>query len=335
MASEITESTIVDMRQLSAAADDNTVADYKTILEATVKLADSIGYESGDSFGFICGNFDEEVDQVLRHMDLWDKRHYYCQILTPEVFPHLPQIGKVYDLMKYYLELRSVPKKSFLRHLSDFCDNPSDKRRLLELSSREGTDDYNKYIRNHYVNVLDIFQIFKSCRPPLDVLLANIPCFTTRYYSVCNGPDPDNRQQFKIAFSVTEFAARNRRKDSQLFGVFTGTLLRHYKDWKSSGDSIADQMANLSLQSSLKSLKVFKRKNPYFKLPSNLSTPLIMIGTGTGVAPYVGFLEQRRLVSRRSPVPSGECWLLYGCRYSGKDDINVDTNSNSLLMKEY
>ncbi|XP_054160971.1 methionine synthase reductase-like [Oppia nitens] len=340
MDSQITDSTIVSMRQLSASNDDDSdvVTDYKTILEATVRLDDNssdvIAYEAGDSFGFIIGNYDEEVDQLIDYcLDLQsDKRDYYCQILTTELFPHLPSISKVKDLLKYYLELRSVPKKSFLRHLADFCSDLAHKRRLLELSSREGSDDYNKYIRNNFVNILDILRLFDSCRPPLAVLLANIACHTPRYYSVCNGPDPENRNQFKIAFSVTEFQPRNQRKDSQLLGVFTGQLSRLFnRRQKSStvdigGGDIADQLTKLSLESDLRCLKVFKRKNPYFKLPATVSTPIIMIGSGTGVAPFVGFLEQRQLVGRtqRSAIPSGECWLLYGCRYRRKDYIYGD-----------
>ncbi|XP_054160954.1 methionine synthase reductase-like [Oppia nitens] len=307
MDSQITDSTIVSMRQLSASNDDNdsdVVTDYKTILEATVRLDDNssdviITYEAGDSFGFIIGNYDEEVDQLIDYcFDLQsDKRDYYCQILTTELFPHLPSISKVKDLLKYYLELRSVPKKSFLRHLADFCSDLAHKRRLLELSSREGSDDYNKYIRNNFVNILDILRLFDSCRPPLAVLLANIACHTPRYYSVCNGPDPENRNQFKIAFSVTEFQPRNQRKDSQLFGVFTGQLSRLFnRRQKSStvdidgggGGDIADQLTKLSLESDLRCLKVFKRKNLYLKLPATVSTPIIMIGSGTGVAQTVG-----------------------------------------------
>jgi len=46
-----------------------------------------------------------------------------------------------------------------------------------------------------------------------------------------------------------------------------------------------------------------------------------MIGAGTGVAPFVGFLGQRQFVSKRSTVPAGECWLFYGCRHSRRDYI--------------
>ncbi|CAG2111764.1 unnamed protein product [Medioppia subpectinata] len=360
MDSKIFDTNLVHLRQLSAntSADDNpiTTADCKTIIEATIEAEEGSGlsYESGDSYGFIVGNCDEEVHQVLDALNLSDKCDYYCEVLTPQVFPHLPKICKVNDLIKYYVEIRSVPKKSTLRHLADFCDNPSHKRRLLELSSREGGDDYNRYVRNKFVNILDILQVFDSCRPPLEVVLANSPCFAPRYYSVCNAPDAQNRNAFKIAFSVMNFENTYLREDTQLFGVFTGTLFRQLRPETPSTENNVEQytqlfgvftgtlfrqlrpetpstennveqcLDKLSLESNVKSFKVFKRKNPYFKLPSNLTTPLIMVGAGTGVAPYVGFLQQRQLMARRSSVPAGECWLFYGCRHSRVDYIFAD-----------
>ena len=35
------------------------------------------------------------------------------------------------------------------------------------------------------------------------------------------------------------------------------------------------------------------KRNPTFQLPDDLSTPIIMLGAGTGIAPYIGFLQQR------------------------------------------
>lgn len=56
-------------------------------------------------------------------------------------------------------------------------------------------------------------------------------------------------------------------------------------------------------------LSVFLRPNPHFRLPSDPSRPVIMIGPGTGVAPFRGFLQKREAIGAK-----GRNWLVFGHR---------------------
>jgi sulfite reductase (NADPH) flavoprotein alpha-component len=56
-------------------------------------------------------------------------------------------------------------------------------------------------------------------------------------------------------------------------------------------------------------LRVFLRPNPHFRLPADPSRPVIMIGPGTGVAPFRGFLQEREAAGAR-----GKNWLVFGHR---------------------
>ena len=56
-------------------------------------------------------------------------------------------------------------------------------------------------------------------------------------------------------------------------------------------------------------LSVFLRPNPHFRLPTDPSRPVIMIGPGTGVAPFRGFLQERE-----ASGASGKNWLVFGHR---------------------
>lgn len=56
-------------------------------------------------------------------------------------------------------------------------------------------------------------------------------------------------------------------------------------------------------------LRVFIEPNPRFRLPADDATDIVMIGAGTGVAPYRGFLQERR-----ARGASGRHWLLFGER---------------------
>jgi sulfite reductase (NADPH) flavoprotein alpha-component len=57
------------------------------------------------------------------------------------------------------------------------------------------------------------------------------------------------------------------------------------------------------------SLNVFLRSNPHFRLPTDNDRPIIMVGPGTGVAPFRGFLQEREAMGA-----AGRNWLVFGHR---------------------
>jgi len=59
---------------------------------------------------------------------------------------------------------------------------------------------------------------------------------------------------------------------------------------------------------------VYVAPNPRFRLPEDAAAPVIMIGAGTGVAPYRAFLEEREAASAE-----GDNWLFFGDRNFASD----------------
>jgi sulfite reductase (NADPH) flavoprotein alpha-component len=55
---------------------------------------------------------------------------------------------------------------------------------------------------------------------------------------------------------------------------------------------------------------VFLQRTPHFRPPQDPSTPMIMVGPGTGIAPFRGFLQERRALGHR-----GRNWLFFGDRH--------------------
>ncbi|MCU7906468.1 MAG: assimilatory sulfite reductase (NADPH) flavoprotein subunit [Candidatus Thiodiazotropha sp. (ex Epidulcina cf. delphinae)] len=62
------------------------------------------------------------------------------------------------------------------------------------------------------------------------------------------------------------------------------------------------------------SLAIYVADNPSFRLPKNADTPIIMIGAGTGIAPYRAFLQEREARGAK-----GRNWLVYGNRNFHRD----------------
>ena len=56
-------------------------------------------------------------------------------------------------------------------------------------------------------------------------------------------------------------------------------------------------------------LPVYLKPNPHFRLPADPAAPIIMIGPGTGVAPFRAFMQEREATGA-----SGRNWLFFGAR---------------------
>jgi len=59
---------------------------------------------------------------------------------------------------------------------------------------------------------------------------------------------------------------------------------------------------------------VYIEPNPRFRIPADRSRDIVMIGAGTGIAPYRGFLQERAATGAR-----GRNWLLFGARRFARD----------------
>ena len=59
---------------------------------------------------------------------------------------------------------------------------------------------------------------------------------------------------------------------------------------------------------------VFVQRSPHFRPPTDAGTPMVMVGPGTGVAPFVGFLQERRALGHAAPN-----WLFFGEQHRATD----------------
>jgi len=295
----------------------------KTTLEINIDLSESeFKYEPGDTIGVYCLNDTNEVRELLQRLNLSEQENIPIRLMINkavadltsgtkrkyDIPTHLPTSPTtLYHILQHCCEIRSVPKKGLLRTLAEHTSDEREKRRLLELCSAQGSEDYTDFIRQANINILDLLGSFPSCHPPITSLLEHWPRLLARPYSLSSSPLKGRTASF--VFNVVEFAAEDGRTYERK-GVATGQLER-----------IIREMSIQNCSSELQPTLTFcSRPNAGFKLPSSVETPLILIGPGTGVAPFIGFLAHREELLKLNPNHNyGPVWLFFGCRSKDKD----------------
>ncbi|PSN52178.1 Methionine synthase reductase [Blattella germanica] len=168
-------------------------------------------------------------------------------------------------------------------------------------------------LRHIFLTCVDIRAVpkkFPSCCPPVERLLEHLSRL-------------QNNKELHIVYSLLEDPSK--RGTGLNFGVCTGwldSLTKSIQTIKFPHDPLLEDMSKLSLKTDSIDLKIpiYLRKSSGFTLPKDPTIPIILIGPGTGVAPYIGFLQHRSLEKHKfKEFVFGETWLFFGCRYKERD----------------
>ncbi|XP_037829005.1 methionine synthase reductase isoform X2 [Kryptolebias marmoratus] len=291
------------------------------LLELDISAYPTMTYQPGDSFDVFCPNRADEVDNMLRRLDLQDQKNHHVLITLrkdtkkkgAQLPSHIPQSVSLLFLLTWCLEIRSVPKKAFLRALVEHTADGAQRRRLQELCSKQGAADYNLYVRDPSLGVPELLAAFPSCSPPLSLLIEHLPKLQPRPYSAASSR-LKHPGKLRFVFNAVELPACPGRPAGRR-GLCTGWLfdlinpcLVFPGKLESSGGPF------------LPKIPVSLRPNCSFRPPPDPSVPFIMVGPGTGVAPFIGFLQQREEERKEKPEAMfGETWLFFGCRHRDKD----------------
>ncbi|MBJ8339657.1 bifunctional nitrate reductase/sulfite reductase flavoprotein subunit alpha [Antrihabitans sp. YC3-6] len=155
--------------------------------------------------------------------------------------------------------------------------NPDPK--LAKLLRRDNKNELDKFLwSRHAVDVIRAFPVAASASDWLSVLKPIQP----RQYSISSSPLVSPKE-IQLTTSVVRFG----REDDPRRGGVCSTFL-------------ADRAENTKVP-------IFLQRSPNFRPPTEPATPMIMIGPGTGIAPFRGFLQERRALGC-----SGKNWLFFG-----------------------
>lgn len=151
-----------------------------------------------------------------------------------------------------------------------------------------GKDDYHAYVVAPKRSLLEVMQDFPSARPSLGAFFGGIaPHLQPRFYSISSAP-----QQHPHAVHITCAVVREKMPTGRLHEGVASCWLQRARP----GDRVP----------------MFLRHST-FKLPRSPAVPVVMVGPGTGLAPFRGFLQHRAALAK-SGQALGAAHLFFGCR---------------------
>jgi len=199
------------------------------------------------------------------------------------------------EALTWYCDITNSPRKKFLRLLGNYAKDDAEKAELLAIS--KDNDLFQKEVHDKGFNVCDLLEKYKSVEVPLEVFLEYGARLQPRFFTIASS-NKAVPQSVELAVAIL----KDKLPDGEHVGICSNYLDR--------------QVAGKN------QLACFARDST-FRLPEDRSIPVIMIGPGTGLAPFRAFLQEAKCLNEEGAGINN--WVLFfGCRYRDQDYIYKD-----------
>ncbi|XP_073985034.1 nitric oxide synthase isoform X2 [Rhodnius prolixus] len=284
-----------------------------------IERNENISYQPGDHVGVLACNRKELVEGIISHLEsaIDPDKSVQLQILkentTPDGIvrnwiPHdrLPTCS-LRTMLTRFLDITTPPSPNLLQFFASCATNSEDQEKLTELATDSAAYEDWRYWK--YPNLLEVLEEFPSVRVLPALLIAQLTPLQPRFYSISSAPSL-YANQIHLTVAVVQYCTQDGKGPIH-YGVASNYLYD-----VTIGDSIY----------------LFTRSAPNFHLPKSDTAPIIMVGPGTGIAPFRGFW-QHRLAQRslNGPGKFGKMSLFFGCRLRNLDLYQEEKES---MLKE-
>jgi cytochrome P450/NADPH-cytochrome P450 reductase len=254
-----------------------------------IALPEGMRYQAGDYLAVLPLNPASVVDRALARFDL----AYDAQVVINvggggQTFLPTGRPVTVGELLSSYVELSLPASRRQVEQLIATAVSADDKQSLRALVGDDAT--YAAEVLDRRVSVLDLLERHPDLELPLSAFLTMLTPLVPRQYSISSSPRwSEDHVTLTIAVLTAPALSGN--------GIYEGaasTYLSHARP----GSKVAASV---------------RPSNQAFHPPESLSTPMVMVCAGTGLAPFRAFLQDRALRAEADGVAPAPSLLFFGC----------------------
>ncbi|EXJ63264.1 NADPH-ferrihemoprotein reductase [Cladophialophora psammophila CBS 110553] len=281
-------------------------------------------YHTGDHVSIMPVNSGIEVDRFLRVFGLESKCDTVIDVKAIErtvrvAFP----VPTTYDtIVRYRLEIGAPVSRQFIQQLSSYAPTSDTKAEMEKLGADK--DYSHNQLTERQLNIPQALELVAKGAPwekvPFSMLLESLLALKLRIYSISS-----SSLAMKDRLTITTKVETHPIASTNLFfkGVATNYLLalEQKQNNVSDQDPYAGTYTVHSPRKHYDGLRASLYIRPStFRLPNSSTTPIIMVGPGTGVAPFRAFVQERA-EQKKSGHAIGLTMLFFGCRNQKEDFI--------------
>jgi nitric-oxide synthase len=295
-------------------------------------------YLPGDHVGIFPENPDHIIDAIADRLPNLDFDQTYIVLVksagqkmeeteSDDWIPHerLPRVS-LREALRRYIDIMATPSQQALALLSNACDAENERDKLRELATE--AHSYEDWKSQNMPTFLDLLHMFPSLNPAAEFILTQMPPLQPRFYSISSSPLYNSYMKFCSSQKNSGASSNERMISSRIrsdmdghvdcfqieltvavvsFYVTRSQRLRH--------GICSNFLFNMGTNSPGHIVYGFIRSAPNFRMPDKEDVPIVMVGPGTGIAPFRGFWLQRYACVRNQPHKRfGSMTLFCGCR---------------------
>lgn len=227
------------------------------------------------------------------------------QFLQQDLKQQVARSNKTLSLYELLVKEKNISRltSNMLKTFCSYTQNSQEKKRLEDLLHPQSKEHLVQYLTQ--TDLIDFLKTYDTTNIPLEKFCENLSPLLPRFYSIASSQlaHPD---RLELTIVLVEMKKNNRTQ----YGIGS-----HF-------------LCNLAKLEETK-LAVYIQPATDFTIPEDQAAPVIMVGPGTGVAPFRGFIQERLIKGH-----TGKNWLFFGERNRKYDFFYQDFWENLVATKK-